>query len=721
MAVSLWARAARASGLSIAILARAPRCAQPARHSAILAAQVTARRWASTATAAQEEPEQSSELVEQSVEEQPAEFAENPSTPKAPKAKPPVPNADQPEFSTLKGSISYDTLKAITVRPFQLKHMTSVQAAVLPLLPAIAEPYDPEAAAESGTAPPPRDLLVRAKTGTGKTLAFLVPAVEARLKAVEASGKQAVKDAGLVSDKHLEGRARRIFARAEAGCLIISPTRELAQQIANEAIKLTDHHADFQVQLFVGGSSKRIQLRDWMKNRRDIVVGTPGRIRDLLENEPEVAKGLAKAKMLILDEADTLLDMGFRDDITAITDFLPPTPERQTFMFSATVSTQIKQIARATLDKNHLFINCVSDSAPPTHAHVPQYHTVLPNAASQIPHLLRLLAHDQLLNAGKSKTIVFLPTTKLTQLFATMLRSLSRSSLPAGSETKVYEIHSKRMQHQRDSASNSFRSDRSGASILVTSDVSARGVDYPGVTRVIQVGIPSGTDHYIHRVGRTGRGSDTSGRADLVLLPWEVGFLTWQLTDIPLKPLTTNELTNQVTELAREFDKNPPKAQRTAYQQPYTPLLEGMQEQISSLLERLDEDAIKETMASMLGYYMGRTGDIRVQKSVMLQGCRDWTVEACGLPTPPYISESFLLKLGVNDGRTKHFGKAMRQKEYVQEGPRWAGRGSQRAKDERMRTARSAESFSRGMNNEDNFRSARFNSRPRKSFGMSDD
>ena len=200
-----------------------------------------------------------------------------------------------PEFEILKGRISYDTLKAITVLPHKLTHMSPVQAEVLPLLPQIAEPYSEDSPAD-GSKRLPRDLLVKARTGTGKTLAFLVPAIEARLKAIEAAGKQGVKDAGLVSDKHLEGRVHRVFTREQVGTLIISPTRELATQIANEALRLTHHHKDFEVRLFVGGQSKRLQMRDWMKGRRDIVVATPGRLRDLLMSEPEIVRGISKTR-----------------------------------------------------------------------------------------------------------------------------------------------------------------------------------------------------------------------------------------------------------------------------------------------------------------------------------------------------------------------------------------------------------------------------------------
>jgi len=159
----------------------------------------------------------------------------------------------------------------------------------------LAEPYDRNAPADG----PPRDLLVKAKTGTGKTMAFLVPAIEARSKAIDAFGKMSVMNAGLNSDKNLEARAKKVFAREHVGTLVISPTRELATQIADEALRLTHHHDGFEVRLFTGGTSKRLQMRDWMKGRRDIVVATPGRLRDLLNSEPEVARGMAKTQVVI--------------------------------------------------------------------------------------------------------------------------------------------------------------------------------------------------------------------------------------------------------------------------------------------------------------------------------------------------------------------------------------------------------------------------------------
>ncbi|PFH46782.1 hypothetical protein AMATHDRAFT_69029 [Amanita thiersii Skay4041] len=584
-------------------------------------------------------------------------------------------SSDFPSFTTLETCVHPNTLKAIVEQPFKLTTMSPVQAKVLPLLPGLAQPYDSEQLDSS-----PRDLMVKAKTGTGKTLAFLVPAIEARLAAIEKHAKQAVQNAGLVSDRGLEMRAARQFATDEVGTLVISPTRELATQIANEAQKLTMHHNGFGVQLFVGGESKRGQLRDWSRGRRDIVVATPGRLRDMLENEPEVKKAISKTRLLILDEADSLLEMGFRDDIDAITEHLPPTPQRQTFLFSATVSRAIQQVARATLSPKHTFINCVTQDDSPVHTHIKQYHTVLPSAADQLPHVLKLLAHDQLVHPGASKTIVFLPTTKMTQLYGTFLRELKETLLPAGRHTRIYEMHSKKAMDVRTRMSADFRLDKSGAAVMVTSDVSARGVDYPDVTRVIQVGIPMTGEQYIHRVGRTGRGTNArEGRGDLVLLPWEMGFVTWQLTDVPLKPVTTGELEKQLKEMAENMDTNPrayfrdnnapPKVvQKSSGHEPrfgakgrvrispvgpalfenspYAEAVDKITDTVNDLKVQMDEEAVNETFMSLLGYYAGKTAEIRIDKRTLLEGCKQWAVDAGGLPQMPVISATILNRLG---------------------------------------------------------------------------
>lgn len=387
----------------------------------------------------------------------------------------------------------------------------------------------------------------------------------------------------------------------------------------------------------------------------------------------------------MLDEADTLLDMGFREDIEGIISMMPPTPKRQTFMFSATISKAIQEIAREVLDPNHVFINCATEGSP-VHAHVPQYHTVLPSARDQLPHILRLLAHDQLSNPNLSKTVIFFPTTKMTQLFHTLLREASKTALPAGRTTRLYELHSKKSQYQRTRDSDAFRAQKSGASILITSDVSARGVDYPGVTRVIQVGIPPTADVYVHRVGRTGR-AGTKGRGDLVLLPWESGFVTWKMSDIPLKTVAVDEMTSQVEELAAEYDKSNTD---TRAKRPYVTALKSIEEELENLLTMIDEEAVKETMTASLGFYLAKASELRVQRQAIVEGLKKWTVEALGLSNPPHIPEGLLSKLGFPRERSSRFGsrpapypgsaRKNTMPSWTDRGNRWSGRGEQSAR-----------------------------------------
>lgn len=372
----------------------------------------------------------------------------------------------------------------------------------------------------------------------------------------------------------------------------------------------------------------------------------------------------------MLDEADTLLEMGFRDDIERVIGFLPPSPRRQTFMFSATLSKAIQQIARAALSPEHNYIDVVpSADHSPVHAHIPQYATVLDSADQQIPHITRLIQHDQLANPGKSKIILFCQTTKQTQLFSTIIRELKTNAAPAGRATFIYEIHSGKGQTQRDRASTSFRADFSGASILVTSDVSARGVDYPGVTRVIQVGIPAGPEQYVHRVGRTGR-AGASGRGDIVLLPFEAKWIGNCLTNVPVKTLSVQELEKETLELAAEHDANPrtffpasdfkskprmafqrdaPREPVRSYRTPVSRVVETAAQEVEKLCEQLDEEAISQTHVALLGFYGSRVDELRVPRREILDGLNDWTVTGLGLSSPPHISESMLAKVGFAD------------------------------------------------------------------------
>ena len=314
----------------------------------------------------------------------------------------------------------------------------------------------------------------------------------------------------------------------------------------------------------------------------------------------------------------------------------------------------------------------------------------------------------------------------MTVLFTRLLNQLSGSTLPSGRMTRIYEIHSKKTQVNRTRSSDAFRKQQSGAAILVSSDVSARGVDYPGVTRIIQVGISGSTEQYVHRIGRTGR-AGTGGRGDLVLLPWEMGFVPAQLSDMPLKPLTVGDLSSQVQELAGQFDQDPQsflkehtKKDKSAFRTPtphFVPSVSkityDVEKTVQTALLGADETLINEAFASLLGYYTPRCEELRVDKSAILQGCKDWAVGACALSVPPYISETFLTRLGLStDSR--------RNSRVATSGRPWTGRAANRPH-------RPGTSWVPGMDRSSNRRGSRWSEpsdederRPRRSSAYGD-
>ena len=465
------------------------------------------------------------------------------------------------------------------------------------------------------------------------------------------------------ADKNTLSRHMAQYAKTSVGAVILSPTRELATQIATEAIRLMHHLKEWDVRLFIGGANKGRQLLDFKRGRRDIVVATPGRLLDVL-SEPVTRDSISKAKFLVFDEADTLLDMGFTDQIRSIVDLLPPKEERQTFMFSATVSREIRQIAKATLRPKHTFIDTVPESEANAHVHIPQYFTVLKSAKDYIPHIFRLLAQDALLHPEGGKAILFFPTTRMTELFAIIIKAMS-PSLPCGLRgTKVFEMHAKKTQVARDRTSSNFRNAKGeGYSILVTTDISARGVDYPGVTRVIQAGIPSNKDGYVHRLGRTGR-AGKDGRGDLILLPWETDWMHYQLQSMPLKQLSTSDLEHDLEKLATECDDKASQGGRSTFssERSPAPALPRIQDFPSKLQDGILPDIgpaeVQDVFASQLGFYAGHSQDIRVSKSQILSGLTDWAVGAFGLSEPPSLSPTFLTKIGFGGSSGSRYGNS---------------------------------------------------------------
>lgn len=406
-------------------------------------------------------------------------------------------------------SVSPLSLKGIKDAGYE--NMTVVQAATLPVI-------------LKG-----KDVLAKAKTGTGKTVAFLLPSIE------------------VVVNSPPIGRDHK---RPPIFVLVICPTRELASQAAAEANKLLKYHPSIGVQVVIGGTRLALEQKRMQANPCQILVATPGRLKDHIENTAGFATRLMGVKVLILDEADHLLDMGFRKDIEKIISAVPK--QRQTLLFSATVPEEVRQICHIALKRDHEYINTVQEGSEETHAQVRQTHLVAPldKHFSFVYSLLKEHIADDL----DYKVLVFCTTAMVTRLVADLLGELNLN---------VREIHSRKPQSYRTRVSDEFR--KSKGLILVTSDVSARGVDYPDVTLVIQVGIPADRQQYIHRLGRTGRKGKV-GQGILLLAPWEEFFLS-TIKDLPMTkapvPLVDPDTTKKVERALSQVDM---KNKEAAYQ-----------------------------------------------------------------------------------------------------------------------------------------------------------
>ncbi|KAF8213883.1 P-loop containing nucleoside triphosphate hydrolase protein [Mycena galopus ATCC 62051] len=335
------------------------------------------------------------------------------------------------------------------------------------------------------------DLLVQAKTGTGKTLAFLLPAVE-RLSQMELTNRK-------------------------ISMLVLSPTRELALQIEEEAQTLIAHHP-FKVAHAIGGTNMTATSKRIMENPPRILIATPGRLVDHLENTHSFVHLFSDLRVIVYDEADRLLDQGFRKELDKILSYLPDKTKvkRQALLFSATVSEEIKVVAKGALAANYKFISTLRDDEINTHEHVPQQSMVVP-FSHQLAATLAFLKQDRTLHNGASKAMIFLPTARMVGFYFEALSQLPKGSLPP-----LYEIHSRKSQPARIRAADAFKDCKEG--VLISSDVTARGMDFPGVTLILQSGLPPNAEQYIHRLGRTAR-AGASGRGIVILDKAETFFL----------------------------------------------------------------------------------------------------------------------------------------------------------------------------------------------------
>jgi ATP-dependent RNA helicase RhlE len=308
-----------------------------------------------------------------------------------------------------------------------------------------------------------RDMIGCAETGTGKTAAFLLPIIQ------------------------------RMTEKARPGVrvLVLAPTRELAMQIQKNYGELNRVKTNRGVTV-IGGANMRTQISD-LRRGAAIVIATPGRLLDLAERG---AINFAQVEVLVLDEADRMLDMGFLPAIRRILSMLPV--KRQTLLFSATMSSDIEKLARTTMKDPKLI-----EVSPRGQAATMVEQTAYPVAQeSKTALLLDLLEREKF-----ERVLVFTRTRRGAERLSHILSAREHS---------VNRIHSDRTQPQREAALRGFRDGRTR--VLVATDIAARGLDVDSVSHVINYDVPSAPEDYVHRIGRTGRAGNT-GRAITIVTP----------------------------------------------------------------------------------------------------------------------------------------------------------------------------------------------------------
>ncbi|XP_065606381.1 ATP-dependent RNA helicase DDX18 isoform X2 [Cyrtonyx montezumae] len=362
-------------------------------------------------------------------------------------------------FTSLAGLVSENTLKGINDMGFT--HMTEIQhKSIKPLLEG-------------------RDILAAAKTGSGKTLAFLIPAVELIYKL-------------------------KFMPRNGTGVIILSPTRELAMQTYGVLKELMNHHVHT-YGLIMGGSNRSAEAQK-LGNGINIIVATPGRLLDHMQNTPGfMYKNL---QCLVIDEADRILEVGFEEEMKQIIKLLPK--RRQTMLFSATQTRKVEDLAKISLKKEPLYVGVDDNKETATVDGLEQGYVVCPSEKRF------LLLFTFLKKNRKKKLMVFFSSCMSVKYHYELLNYID---LP------VLAIHGKQKQTKRTTTFFQFCNAESG--ILLCTDVAARGLDIPEVDWIVQYDPPDDPKEYIHRVGRTARGINGRGHALLILRPEELGFLRY--------------------------------------------------------------------------------------------------------------------------------------------------------------------------------------------------
>lgn len=359
------------------------------------------------------------------------------------------------------------------LRELGFLHMTPVQSATIPLFMRN------------------KDVAAEAVTGSGKTLAFVIPILEILLRREEKLKKNQV------------------------GAIVITPTRELAIQIDEVLSHFTKHFPQFSQILWIGGRNPGEDVERFKQHGGNIIVATPGRLEDMFRRKAEgldLASYVKSLDVLVLDEADRLLDMGFEASINTILEFLPK--QRRTGLFSATQTQEVENLVRAGL-RNPVRISVkekgvAASSTQKTPSRL-ENHYMICKADEKFNQLVHFLRSRQ-----QEKHLVFFSTCACVEYYGKALEALVQ-------RVKILCIHGK-MKYKRNKIFMEFRKLQSG--ILVCTDVMARGIDIPEVNWVLQYDPPSNASAFVHRCGRTAR-IGHGGSALVFLLPMEEAYINF--------------------------------------------------------------------------------------------------------------------------------------------------------------------------------------------------
>ncbi|KAL4450591.1 hypothetical protein ABPG77_000947 [Micractinium sp. CCAP 211/92] len=416
-------------------------------------------------------------------------------------------------FADLSPPLSGGLLRALEQAGFA--EPTPVQAATIPLF--------------CGN----KDVAVDACTGSGKTLAFVLPVLE-RMRRLEAPLK-----------------------RNQVGAVIVSPTRELARQIYEVARPFIMTVPWLRALLLVGGTDPSADVAAFKDGGGHVLVGTPGRLDDVMQRCTFM--DLRTVEVLVLDEADRLLDMGFKAQLDAIMQRLPR--QRRTGLFSATQTEAVEALARAGL-RNPVRVNVAVALAQPTCGKLTFTYDSAPGgcdelqrtpstlqiqytvckATQKLPQLLAFLKEHQ-----SEKVIVYFLTCACVDYMSVVFPRLTQSK-----GVVIWALHGKMKQAVRASTLSAFAD--ASAGVLLCTDVAARGLDIPDVQWIVQFDPPQDPNSFVHRVGRTARMGRT-GNAVVYLLPHETSYVDFlRVRKIPLQQLHVPQLPCVHPELQREAE-----------------------------------------------------------------------------------------------------------------------------------------------------------------------